>query len=351
MRVYPIYLALILLACQDPIDFELAEEPDYIIIDGFITDSFGPHYIDISQAAQYTSVLEGGLEPRVPGATVCIRDDAQNCVDLVEVQEGRYATPDTFRGIPGTTYTLQVNTSDGGTYVSTPELLTAPGIIDTVYLDSIIVENVTGSNVLVDRMGLQFYVDFTFPGEDYYYLWDWESTFILKTYYDGGMADSCFVDEWPIEYLNILESNSSTSRKVERHPIVFKDIDFRFSRGFSLNVQQYAVSRGSYEFHNSIRNQLESNGSIFDPAPARINGNLSNPNNEDEIVLGYFGAYGLTEKRMFVDSLVSFFPSLTVCLAEPMHTPPNYCFDCSQYEIGGNFNSFARRELPEFWEL
>lgn len=337
-------------ACQDTIDFDLEENPNYLVVDGFITDEFGPHIIHLSRSSQFTSALDGGFELREVGASLCIRDNNDNCTDLTEVRPGEYATPDQFRGQPGDSYTLHVTTSDGNSYISGTETLVTPGPIDSVYMDSLIVQNVSRNGVIVDKIGLQFFIDFTFPDRDYYYFWDWESTFILKTYYDGGIPDSCFVDEWPIEYLNILESNTSSQRTIQQHPIVFKDIDFKFSRGFSLNVQQYAVSREAYQFYDKIENQMDATGSIFDPAPTRITGNISNVNSENDIVLGYFGAFGLTEKRTFVDSLVSFIPSMSVCLAAPEHTPPNMCFDCRLYEVGGNFKAISRKEMPEYWE-
>lgn len=350
MRKYLVYLSLVLVGCQDSIDFDLEGDANYLIVDGFITNQLGPHIVRLSRSAQYSGILDGGLEERVSNATLCIRDENDNCTDLIDIGAGEYATPANFRGQEGSSYSLHITTEDGNTYKSTTELLTVPGPIDRVYMDSVVVENVSNEGVIVDKTGLQFYIDFTFPDKDYYYLWDWESTFILKTYYDGGVPDSCFIDEWPIEYLNILESNVSTSRKVENHPIVFKDIDFRFSRGFSLNVQQYAVSRESFLFHQLVESQLASGGSIFDAPPTRITGNIKNTEDEQEIVLGYFGAYGLSEKRTFVDSLVSFIPSMTMCLANEFQPPPNLCFDCSQYTIGGNLRFLGRRGKPEYWE-
>jgi hypothetical protein len=50
-----------------------------------------------------------------------------------------------------------------------------------------------------------------------------------------------------------------------------------------------------------VKQQAEISGSIFDPPPATIRGNMLSLDNPDEVVLGYFMAGGETSQRIYVD--------------------------------------------------
>ena len=51
-----------------------------------------------------------------------------------------------------------------------------------------------------------------------------------------------------------------------------------------------------------LQKVTESLGTLFDPQPSIIRGNISNVNDESEVVLGYFDAASIQEKRIFVNS-------------------------------------------------
>jgi hypothetical protein len=86
-----------------------------------------------------------------------------------------------------------------------------------------------------------------------------------------------------------------------RMPAAFVEDDGRrFMFDFRIDLKQYSISSGAYRFLRLIKQQAEISGSIFDPPPATIRGNLINLDNPDVTVLGYFIAAGEASKRIYI---------------------------------------------------
>ena len=49
-----------------------------------------------------------------------------------------------------------------------------------------------------------------------------------------------------------------------------------------------------------LESQIEIDGDLFDPPPAEIRGNIRNVDRPDEIVIGFFGAYSVKKKEIFI---------------------------------------------------
>lgn len=72
-----------------------------------------------------------------------------------------------------------------------------------------------------------------------------------------------------------------------------------------LEVSQLALSAEAFEYMDAIKKPTESTGSIFDPPPTFIRGNLFNAGDEEDIVLGYFYAGGASRKDLAIDRSVT----------------------------------------------
>ena len=88
---------------------------------------------------------------------------------------------------------------------------------------------------------------------------------------------------------------------------VMKDIPMSFvpngseklSYIYSINVKQYVMDSVGYAFFRLLKRNTEETGSIFDPQPGNLKGNLVNLNDPNEMVVGYIGAGSSTEKREY----------------------------------------------------
>jgi hypothetical protein len=69
---------------------------------------------------------------------------------------------------------------------------------------------------------------------------------------------------------------------------------------YSILVKQYALTEQGYEYWQNLKRNTENLGTLFDPQPSQVSGNIRSVNNPDEPVLGFFSAGSLQEKRIFV---------------------------------------------------
>ncbi len=352
LKKYPPFLILLLLtACIDP--FEIGEDlqgTPLLVVDGKITNQAGPHQV----ALRYSSTTLDGFEsPAISGAQVTITNQEGQEIILTEAEPGVYYSDESIRGQAGDTYQLHITLPDGKRYASQPETMPAVTAIDSLYA---VVESRTALstlNTLVDRWGLQIYVNSgsnsTMPG---FYRWEWEDTYQIASPLTlpppSSLPSTCWLSSRGLRDINIASTQRLARDVVERQPITFvSKRGFKLQVRYSILVRQYSLSRNTYTYWSRIKEQIEGAGSVFDPPPAQIAGNIYHVDDQNEIVLGYFQASSVTERRFFIrrsevpqqpGGPVNAFPECQGVGAEP--SP--YCYDCSLV-------SGATTERPSFW--
>jgi hypothetical protein len=76
----------------------------------------------------------------------------------------------------------------------------------------------------------------------------------------------------------------------------------KISVRYSVLMKQAAISKSAYEYLALMKKNTESLGTIFDPQPSELRGNISNIADPSEIVIGYVMVSSLEEKRLFISS-------------------------------------------------
>ncbi len=357
-------------SCISPADIDLGEVNPSLVVEGFITDQAGPHEIIISRVAPFAGVLQGGIIERIKDAEVSLIDDLGNvtpletvnlikkevfnsnpmgCSPAVTFVEGPsdFRTPEGFRGVVGRTYTLQIIV-EGNTYQSTPQLMLATPVIDTIGLNF---TEVPSTNELTPRSGVEVSATWQDPPGNTFYSWRLNGIYRINTQdrfssssicclfdpVDNGASD-CWIRETDVEG-NVLSLSDRFFEAQRRTEIVgfIEDDGLRFanrdiipSRQYYVQVEQYQLSQEAFEFFDRVGVLATINGEIFDPPPLSIRGNISNVNNPDERVIGFFGAYSVQTKDTFIP----------LDLLESIQTFPNPCGDC-------RVRPGAQVELPE----
>ena len=69
---------------------------------------------------------------------------------------------------------------------------------------------------------------------------------------------------------------------------------------YSILVQQYALTKEEFAYWELLRKNTESIGSLFDPQPVQLTGNLHCLSKPDELVLGFVSAHSISEQRLFI---------------------------------------------------
>jgi hypothetical protein len=69
---------------------------------------------------------------------------------------------------------------------------------------------------------------------------------------------------------------------------------------YSILVEQHGLTKSGYDYWLQVKKNTEALGTLFDPLPSRVTGNISCVTNPDESVIGYFGAASTQKKRIFI---------------------------------------------------
>lgn len=302
-----IYLLVLLpMACIDPYQVDVPEGEQLLTVEGIIHSGDGPQSITITRSATYGSVFEGLIRPET-GATVVVRDNEGNVTFLAENSEARgsYFTPAGFRAEVGKSYTLQIQTDDGRVYTSFPEKVEPVPAIQDVQIKTVTIP-VEGQEV--PRSGIQFIAEIDDPAdENNYYFWrNGPAVYILETRPDlfvirpsdanPGRTPApkpccvqCFRSEVGQNKSLFVSNDDSFNGLTARLPVSFiEDDGLRFVNRYRVDLKQYSISESAYRFLRLVKQQAEISGSIFDPPPATIRGNMISLDNPDEVVLGYF---------------------------------------------------------------
>lgn len=293
-------LLVLLPGCTDPFTPPSASAPpSYLVVDGFI-NSRGISTISLSRT--YAIALAAS-PPTETSATVFVEAQTGRQYLLREsAVKGTYVS-DQLTLNPADTYRLHLTTAAGKEYASAfvPVKTTPP--IDTV------VWRATGTGV-----------DLTVSTHDparatQYYRWEyaetWEivSPYIPSLEYSGNRLRALSVPYPSLCWRTTrgttvqLASTATLSQDVvSAYPLrQLPSTAQQLLRRYSLLVQQHALTKEEYQYWELLRKNTETIGSLFDPQPVQLTGNVRGlGNNATAVALGYVGAHSLSEKRIFI---------------------------------------------------
>ncbi|WP_026955302.1 DUF4249 domain-containing protein [Algoriphagus vanfongensis] len=300
-------------ACVDPYEVEVGDGVQLLTVEGMITTDPGRHSIQLTRSDTYGSVFEGLVRP-VSLATVVVRDDTGKVTYLEEDSEvkGNYLTPEGFAAIAGRAYTLLIQLQNGKTYSSLPEVVAEPVPLGEIDYYSVTFP-VEGE--LEPDSGVRFVVDVEDPGNiNNFYYWKTENVMFElnaspELYMDRETRQPAPKDCCAVCYLGenignrsmFIATDDDFNGLTSRIPAMFiPDDGLRFITTFRMDLRQLTVSSEAYRFLRLVKQQTELSGSVFDPPPANIRGNMISLDDPDEVVLGYFMAAGESNRRIYL---------------------------------------------------
>jgi hypothetical protein len=312
-------------SCIDPVDFSKGDDSESLVVDGLITTEPGPYVVYLSRTTDYNSFYSS--VERVKDAIVMISDDLGNVELLTETYlHGIYETdPDGIRGVPGRYYTLEIETPDGKHYESAPELLSPVPEIDTIYYKRQILQELDDRSMMRNYDGFQIYIDFSDPeNEINYYMWSWTGTHEVHTqpwsYFNirkrRPAPKDCCATCWVTESngdISVFADGFSEGSRISAKPVAFVRIinsnQSRHFRGkYHMELQQLSLTEEAYKYWSVIETQISSSGSIFEPPPVAISGNITNCDDPEDVVFGYFGASAIRTKGIFIPASETTYP-------------------------------------------
>lgn len=289
--------------CIEPVNLPIRQTERRLVVEGLITDEPPPYPIKLTYSGNLSRSLLIPDELAINGAVVTVEDNLGNQTQLVQDPLNLafyWLRDDRLRGVPGRTYTLRLTLPDGSRYVSQPEMLAPVPPIERLY----------GEYQESDRNTTQFnkylvFIDTKDPGNSAnFYRWQamcympiWTGRdplraigrIIYAPFY--GTLTNVLSDQ-------IINGNRIAGRLVLNPPLLGLGAQY-------VEVRQYSLSREAYQYWIRYEEQLARTGTLFDPQPASIEGNVRAEADTNKLALGYFGASAVSRERiiMYNDSL------------------------------------------------
>ncbi|ANH83372.1 hypothetical protein A8C56_22415 [Niabella ginsenosidivorans] len=302
---------IVLLSCKDRYYPDIASTgTGYLVVEGVLNAGEGPTTITLSRTMPLNKSSQPVYES---GATVSVEGSDNSTKALIMTSPGVYYN-DELGLSPDVQYRVRIQTTDGKEYLSDfVKVKTTPPIDDIGWKQT-------------NDGDVQVYVNTHDPANNtIYYKWDFDETWEIHSAYQSsliydpasseadpyGVRPRIFPQEdvyrcWKYGHsTNILIASSAKLTSDVIYQSTIKSIpagDEQLSVLYSVLVRQYALDKAAYEFYDLMKKNTESLGTIFDPMPSELRGNIHNTTNPNDIVIGFIAASTVTQKRAFVTS-------------------------------------------------
>ncbi|GAB3932813.1 hypothetical protein GCM10028804_47830 [Larkinella terrae] len=287
-------------SCVDPYrPPEISAPNKFLVVDGFL-NGLGTSTIRLSRTQNLTESKKPPIETR---AIVQVEDEKGNGQTFVDKGDGSY-TLDNGNLQIGQNYRLTIRTAAGRSYRSDFVTIKRTPKIDEVSWKAL-------------EDGVQFYVStHDETNSTRYYRWEFEETWeYYSAYYSQfkyqktqflyreDNINHCWRTE-KSSSVAVATSNKLTEDVISRFPLTFVSgsASNRLKVRYSILVKQYALTAEAFDYWQNLKRNTEMLGSLFDPQPYQVTGNIHSVTDPTEPVVGYLSSHSMDEKRVFIDA-------------------------------------------------
>jgi len=284
----------------------IAVSSNYLVVEGVINTGSDSTIVRLSRTVPLTSTAR--VSPEL-GASITILSNSGGNYPLFETGNGYYKTPG-LNLSSSNTYSLKIVTSGGKVYQSdfVPAKNSPP--IDSVYY-----------RIQSNGNGLNIYADTHDPSRNStYYRWEYVETYVIHSAFysflylqtlphdtvllrpTGNQVYTCWVSDTSSNI--ILNSSAKLSKDViaNNQIIPIASTSEKIADRYSILVRQYVLTADAFNYYQQLKQNSEQLGSIFDPQPSELPGNIHCVSTPSEPVIGYITAGSPAEIRIFIDS-------------------------------------------------
>lgn len=303
MRFFAAFFAIFLLAtaCKEPFLPEVdPEKKDLLVVEGHLNIG-GITTFDLSRTIDLTE-----NESRRPerNARVLIEEAEGVVVQAISDLNGRCVLNTEALSI-SKKYRVRIIRANGSVY-------------ETDFLENKVTPSIDSIGFRIENNGFELYLNTSDETKSTrFYSWRYSETWEIR---------SSFTSSWELKNGKIVERDpdadiyrcwqgnssnnillSSTERlaedRISSFPLTFvQGNSIKLSNLYSIMVTQYGLTREAYQYLETMKKNTETIGTIFDPQPSELQGNIKSVSNPKELVVGWISAGTITEKRIFIKS-------------------------------------------------
>ncbi len=292
--IYWIAFSLALISCVDEIHLDVPSTASNLVIDAWLGPSSDQSYVRVYRSAKF---LSGTLAPRYSKVSVnrmYVEDESGRRVFFPNTSDTTLAYwPNAGQFFPsGIKYRLHVVTDEDeyqSEWTLMPEASSFEGF-EAVSKEKPVFVLSGDMPVQVTGASADLNVSIVNPSEQEvgYLISSTGISEALTTADCENCTCNCYL-EVPILFsgMNLESSGSGNSPK----PVTLAELDITSTGRFYLESTIRTVSKDNLEYLQQIHKQQRNTGSIFDPAPFKIRGNIKSIAHPEKEVLGNFMVY------------------------------------------------------------
>jgi hypothetical protein len=311
MKIF-LYCCLVGLAisCKESYDPDfITPDKGYLVVEGVIGRT-GNTLIKLSRTIKLAETSSHKNEIQ---AQVSVEGKDNSKFMLTETSAGQYTA--SLNLVAGQQYRLHIKTKEGKDYMSSyMDVKTTPAI-----------DKLTWAR---ENGDVQVYIHTHDPQNNTrYYRWEYNETWEFTSFYVTTLKyvqnpltkeitgidyrfpamtpDYSVFTCWQSEASSriLIGTSAKLSQDVIQLPLLrVPAASWKISVLYSVLVKQYAITKEEYEFLNKMKKNTEETGSLFDPQPSELKGNIYCTTDASEPVIGFIGISDMKEKRLWISA-------------------------------------------------
>jgi len=297
---------IIFITCKKPyLPSVIAINTGYLVVEGTINTGSDSTAVHLTHTIPISSPA-GTLSPPELNATVTVESSQNATYPLTEAGNGYYIA--VGLNLSGSNqYKLKIITSASKVYESDFVPVKNSPPMDSVSYQA---ENTSLKINVTTRDA---------SNSTRYYRWDYNETWIIHSRYESFLelqkspvdsivkrppADQIYTC-WQSDQSSdiILASTAKLSNDILiNYPVaIIPSTSEKLAERYSILIKQYAMTPDAFNYYQELRKNTESLGTIFDPQPSSLTGNIHCTTNPSEQVIGYITAGSASQARIYVN--------------------------------------------------
>jgi len=332
----------LLVSCEEYYKPSIDDMPGLMVVDSHVTNDPNQNFVRVSKARSFysTAAVEW-----ISGATVELVQDNFQIIRGREDAPGYYVFPAT--PVSGKNYKLRI-TYLKDIYESEYNVMPPVPSIDSLYtrheVEKVTKTNAYGIPQQFDQPGRQIYVDAPVTPQLQFYRFNYRAViqWVFNPYwmddpaniiihYKSASLDKFASGNGPIVplgddttkhylygWLSVTDNNLfnlvgpkefALTQRIEKHPILslaynsyaYLDSFTEQPYNWILILDQYGITKESFDYHQRLNRQFSADGTLFDPVIAQVYGNITCITDPEKLVLGFFDMNSYKQYRYYLN--------------------------------------------------